>query len=300
MKTLIVLLLIYSGMQLLAQNVSPRRWSHLPQGAQFLGAGFACTDADIYFDPLLQAENVTAEIFTIPAAYIYSFDFMKRSARVDVTQIYQQGEWKGLLNGLPARVTREGFGDTQLRFAVNLYGAPPLAGKEYMAYRQQQKTETLIGAGLLVVAPTGEYFPDKLINLGNNRWEFHPQLGLVHTRNRWTYEVTSAVWFFTENKDFWQNSTRKQDPLLALQGHVIYTYRPGCWFAGSMGYGNGAENTVNGVDKADRSENLIWAFSAGLPIDRVTGIKLAWVDKATKSGTGSDSRSILLSVSRMF
>lgn len=300
MKALIFLLLIYSGLQVLAQDVTPRRWSHLPQGAQFLGSGFAWTDADIYFDPVLQAENVTATVQTIPLVYIYSFDLLNRSARMDLTQIYQQGEWEGLLNGRPTKLTREGFGDTQLRFAVNLYGAPPLAGKEYIAYRQQQKTDTLIGAGLLVVAPTGEYFSDKLINLGNNRWEFHPQLGLVHTRNRWSYEVTSAVWFFTENNDFWQNSSRKQDPLLAVQGHVIYTCRPGFWFAGSMGYGNGAENTVNGVDKADRAENLIWVFSAGLPIDRVTGIKLAWADKTTKTGTGSDSRSLLISISRMF
>ncbi|MDF3130748.1 transporter [Kiritimatiellaeota bacterium B1221] len=283
-----------------AQEVTPRRWSHLPIGAHFTGTGAVWTEADIYFDPVLQAEDVKAEVLTVPVVYIYSFEWLNRSARIDLSQSYQKGTWEGRVNGVPTSIEREGLGDTRFRLAVNLVGAPPLEGKSYAAYRQKQKTETLAGAAMVVVAPTGEYYSDKLINLGSNRWVFRPQLGFVHSRNRWSYEVTSSLWYFSENNDFWQNSTRKQDPLLAFQGHVIYTLRPGCWVAGSAGYGSGAENTLNGVEKNDESENVVWALSAGLPIDRFTGLKLTWLQTETKTGTGSDTQSFLLAVSRMF
>ncbi len=301
MKIIFFFLIFFGSLTLIqAQEVTPRRWSHLPIGAHFAGTGAVWTEADIYFDPVLQAEDVKAEVLTVPVVYIYSFEWLNRSARIDLSQTYQKGTWEGLVNGEPTSIEREGPGDTRFRLAVNLVGAPPLEGKSYVAYRQEQKTETLVGAGLVVVAPTGEYYSDKLINLGNNRWVFRPQLGLVHTRHRWSYEVTSSLWYFSENTDFWQNTTRKQDPLLAFQGHAIYTYRPGFWFAGSAGYGAGAENTINGVEKNDAAENVIWALSTGLPIDRFTGLKLTWVQSETKSGTGADTQSLLLAISRMF
>ena len=45
-----------------------------------------------------------------------------------------------------------------LRFAVNLIGAPPLRGTEYAEYRAAAKTETIVGLGLEVQFPTGQYF----------------------------------------------------------------------------------------------------------------------------------------------
>ena len=41
----------------------------------------------------------------------------------------KSGTWSGLLDGTPASVDRDGWADSSLRFAVNLYGAPPLAGQ---------------------------------------------------------------------------------------------------------------------------------------------------------------------------
>ena len=39
-----------------SQELEPRRWSHLPVGANFATAGYVYTDADIFFDPALQIE----------------------------------------------------------------------------------------------------------------------------------------------------------------------------------------------------------------------------------------------------
>ena len=37
--------------------------------------------------------------------------------------------------------------------------------------------------------------------------------------------------FFTDNTNFVNESTREQAPIVALQGHLIYTIRPGFWVA---------------------------------------------------------------------
>ncbi len=78
-----------------------------------------------------------------------------------------------MLNGVPASTDRDGWADSVRRFAVNLFGAPPLAGQEFLDYRKNVATcETIVGAGLVIQLPTGEYLEDKLINLGSNRYTF--------------------------------------------------------------------------------------------------------------------------------
>ena len=67
---------------------------------------------------------------------------------------------------------------------MNLYGAPPLKGKEFAAYRAKVDVETIVGTALVVHLPTGDYMDDKLINLGSNRFTFWPQFGVVHNRGK--------------------------------------------------------------------------------------------------------------------
>ena len=59
-------------------------------------------------------------------------------------------------------VTRTGFGDLRLRFTLGLLGSPALSPREFV----RRTPGPALGASL-VVAPTGEYFPDKLINIGS-------------------------------------------------------------------------------------------------------------------------------------
>jgi hypothetical protein len=116
------------------------------------------------------------EMHTWAFKYIRTFEMLQKSARIDFTQAYQEGRWSGLLNGAPASITRSGLSDSVLRFAINLYGATPLEGKEFAAYRAKLDVETIFGAALVVHLPTGDYMNDKLINLSTNRFTFRPGL----------------------------------------------------------------------------------------------------------------------------
>ena len=185
-----------------ALEQEPRKWNHLPVGSSFIGGAYAYSEADISFDPTLNLENVKMKMNTWAAKYIYNFELFDKSARIDITQAYQRGRWSGLLDGTPASTTRSGWSDTCVRFSANLYGAPPLRGEKFGTYRSKMKSETIVGAGLVVRLPTGNYKEEKLINLGQNRFAFRPQIGIVHTQGKWTGEVTGEVAFYTKNDSF--------------------------------------------------------------------------------------------------
>jgi len=280
-----------------ALEPTPRKWNHLPTGANFAGVGYAYTEADIFIDPALTLEDVKLEMKTLVGKYIRTFELFDKSARIDLTQGYQDGKWTGLLGGVPASTTRTGWSDSFVRFALNLYGAPPLSGKEFMAYRSKTDTETIVGMGLVIRLPTGEYMQDRLINLGKNRFAFRPQMGILHTRKKWTVEAIGEVAFYTDNDKFFNGNTLEEKPLYIIHAHLVHTFRPGFWASVSIAYDYGGETTINGIDKDDTKQDIGWAFSLAYPITRASGFKVAYIGTRTQESTGFDSNTLAASFS---
>lgn len=296
----LALALLLSARPCQAQDIEPRRWSHLPLDTNFFGAAYAYSSGDITLDPVLRIQDGRFDLQTIGVKYIRSFELLGKSARFDITQSYQSGSWSGLLNGVPAATERNGLADTTLRLAVNLYGAPPLAGKEFADYRAGMDCETIVGMGLVVQLPTGQYDDTKLINLGSNRFSFRPQLGVVHNRGKWSGELTTAATFFTANDDFFNGKRLRQDPVLSADANLIYTFSPGLWLAASLGYGDGGITIVNGIANNDRQNNLGFGLSLGVPITRAIGVKVGYTGSRTHARTGSDVDTFACAISVMW
>ena len=275
--------------ELFALTPEARKWNHIPMGASFAGVGYNYTESDIFSDPTLSLENVNLKLHTWGGAYIHAFELFDKSARIDIKQAYQKGKWTGLLDGKPASATRSGWSDTLVRFAVNLYGAPPLSGEKFAAYRSKIEDETIVGLGLEVRLPTGHYMEDKLVNIGQNRFAFRPQIGIVHTFGKWTTEVNGEVAFYTKNDEFFDGSTLEQKPMYRATVHAIRSLSPGQWVGVGIGYEFGGEYTLNGVDKEDKKKNIGWALAYRHPITRQIGIKVKYIGIRAKALTGFDS-----------
>jgi len=275
--------------ELFALTPEARKWNHIPMGASFAGVGYNYTESDIFSDPTLSLENVNLKLHTWGGAYIHAFELFDKSARIDIKQAYQKGKWTGLLDGKPASATRSGWSDTFVRFAVNLYGAPPLSGEKFAAYRSKIEDETIVGLGLEVRLPTGHYMEDKLVNIGQNRFAFRPQIGIVHTFGKWTTEVNGEVAFYTKNDEFFDGSTLEQKPMYRATVHAIRSLSPGQWVGVGIGYEFGGEYTLNGVDKEDKKKNIGWALAYRHPITRQIGIKVKYIGIRAKALTGFDS-----------
>ncbi len=284
-------------LQCQAQDLQPRRWGHLPIDTNFSGIGYAYTGADVAFDPVLLIEDVTLDLNSLPLKYIRTFELAGKSARIDVLQAYQDAEWNGLVDGVATRVTRSGWSDTVLRFAVNLVGAPPLKGAEYAEYRTAAESETIVGLGLELQIPTGQYFNDKLLNLGTNRVTFRPQLGAVHKQGKWTTEFTASSWLYTDNNDFFNGNYLEQNPLYTLQGFVDYTFKPGLFIGTGIAYGLGGESKIDGIHKDDPRDALLWGLALGYPISKTVGGQITYLSQRTQTPVGVDSDSVLATIS---
>ncbi len=296
---LIILFLHYSSV-LWAVDMEPRRWSHLPVDSDIIGVAAVHTNTDISFDPVLKIEDGDAEADTVITSYLHSFNLLGKTARLDFRLPYQRIEWKGKLDGQDRKVNREGLGDPLIRLSINFLGAPALKGEAFRSYRSDHKSNTVVGAALGIVVPLGQYKKDKLLNIGQNRYIIRPQLGLVHTRDSWSYEVTGTVNFFTDNDDFWGGNKREQKVLSSLQTHVVHTFKNRMWGSLSAAYDWGGETKINGIDKDDKRENLFFAVSTGLPLSRTSSIKFAYVGGRTQKDLGTDSDHFILAYIHRF
>ncbi len=291
--------IVFAGASI-AQDIEPRRWTPLPVGINVLGAGVVYTDGDIALDPVLEIEDATVEIKTAIVSFLHAFDLWGQSARFDVRLPYQDARWEGLLVGEKASTERHGLDDPRVRLSVNFLGAPALKGKEFQAFRASHPDNTVVGAALAVTLPLGEYKQDKLLNLGENRFVFRPQLGFVHTRGHWSYELTGSVLLYTDNDDFFGNNKREQDPLYALQTHLIYTSPQRWWVSLGAAHDRGGESSINGDKKDDERRELLYGISAGLPVGSRSSAKLAYVGSRSNEDVGKDTDSVALAFSTRF
>ena len=103
------------------------------------------------------------------------------------------------------------------------------------------------------------------------------------------------MFFFTENDEFFGGTTREQDPLYALQSHVIHTFPNRWWASLSAGYNWGGESEIDGDSKDDEQGNLLSAIATGLPIGKRQALKLVYLVNDTQKDVGSDTQSVFLS-----
>jgi hypothetical protein len=125
-----------------------------------------------------------------------------------------------------------------------------------------------------VSPPLGQYDPDKLVNLGTNRWTFRPEIGVSKAFRQLTVEVALGASFFTTNDNYDGGKTREQDPIYSTQLHLIYELRGGTWVALDGTYFWGGRTTINGGEGSDELGNSRIGVTLALPVDRYNSIKL--------------------------
>ena len=113
-------------------------------------------------------------------SFVQPFKVRNKLARISLLVPFSTADWSGLLSGEPTAVNRTGFADPRIRASVLLAGPPAGNALELRQYRIDNPTSTTFGVSLAITLPLGEYFEDKLLNLGGNRFVFRPQVGMIH------------------------------------------------------------------------------------------------------------------------
>ena len=272
-----------------AQDLEPRLYTNVPRGLNFLVAGYGYSDGNVLFDPSVPLEDGQVRSHGPVFGYARSLDLWGMSGKFDVITAYGCASGSALVQGEYRERDICGAADPRFRISVNLYGAPSLTLQEFTRYRQ----DLIVGASLQVSAPLGQYDGDRLLNIGTNRWFFKPEIGIGKELGPVTLELNAAANFYTRNSDFYGGNTKDQEPLYSLQGHIIYAFRSGIWFALDGTFYRGGQTTVNGVEGDDLQENSRLGATLALPVNRYHSVKIL-ASTGVSARTGSDFDTIAL------
>ena len=299
-KSILICCVMLFLQQVYTQDMEPRRWSSIPLGVNVIAAGYAYTSGDVFFDPVLGAEDVIYTGNGFVAGYVRPFRMGNKLARVDILLPFSFSRWEGLLNGVPTSVDRNGLADPRVRLSLNLTGPPPSGPKELHEYRATHPVFTTFGVSLAITIPLGQYSDTKLINLGSNRFIIRPQAGMVHYWGPWSFELTTSLVLFTKNNDFFNDGELEQRALFAFQTHLIRQFKKRFWSSISAGYNQGAGSIVNQQFNDDQRSNLVGAASVGANFSGNQGLKLAYVYSKTLKDVGATTNTVLLAWSIVF
>ena len=264
--------IVWGALPAHCQDMEPRAYSRAPVGTQSILFTYAYQSGDVLTDTALPLQDVSVQMNSASVGYARTFGLAKKQANFGIAIPYIYAKVRGRVFEQDQAVTRSGLGDMRVRLTTHLFGAPAMTPREFAAH----KSRTLVGVTLLMVVPTGQYDPRRLINLGSNRWAFKPEVGISKPVGPWTVEVAGGAWLFTANKKFFGGVRREQKPLLSLQGHLIYTIRPRMWAAVDATYYNGGRTVVNGKRNADIQNNSRLGATFAYPIGQHNSIKVIW------------------------
>lgn len=256
-----------------AQDLDPRAYSRVPINGTVVVTGFAYSDGSVITDPSIAIEDLKASIQAPSIAVVRSFGFFGKTSQFLVALPYTWAQASALVNGQSESATRSGFSDLRLRWSVLFKGAPARTLQEFAKVPQK----TVWGASINVIVPTGQYFYDKLINLGTNRWAFRPELAVSHPfSKKWMIDFYAGLWLFTTNNSFYPGSTVKtQNPMGSFQAHLSYNVSLRAWVAFDATYYVGGNSQLNGAPKDDRQSSSRIGATLVLPTGKFNSLKFA-------------------------
>jgi hypothetical protein len=116
----------------------------------------------------------------------------------------------------------------------------------------------------------------KLIDLSANRWSFKPEIGVAVPKGHWDVDAYLGVWLFTDNTDAYPGGNkRSQNPVVAFQGHVSYTFRPRLWLAFDATWYNGGSAQVEGKEPSQGMNNSRLGATLSIPVGQRQSFKIA-------------------------
>jgi hypothetical protein len=251
-----------------AQELEPRAYQPAPIGVNAFTLSYTHSSGDILFEPSFPAKDVNANLHLEGAGYYRTFDLFGRFANISLSVPYAAGHLNGSVEGVEREIYRSGLGDIRARFVLNVKGTPAMSLPEFIKH----KSEGNLGFSLVVAAPTGQYDHTKVINVGQNRWAFKPELGLSKVFNKFQMDVYGGAWFFSKNDDY-LGGTLTQNPIASFQFHLSYTLRPGFWVGVNTNFYAGGRTSVNGVPGTTIQRNSRIGGTMTVPITRNQWIK---------------------------
>jgi hypothetical protein len=269
-----------------ASGDGPRVFWAVPVDTNVITPMYFHIDSNYGFDSSLIAPD--AEFSTNIAALMYTRAISVGGNLGSVSVIMPGAKVDASLGNRPAlQGESSGLGDITVMGVMSLMGAPAYSQEDFASYIPKTIVDLLVA----VTAPTGEYDPDKTINLGTNRWSFRVGTPIMHffstgPGNTTSLEIQPSVTFFTDNDD----ASLEQDPIYKLEAHMTQDFNMMLWGSFDVIYTAGGETTVNGIAKDNSQSSLGLGMTLGAFFSKTLGMTLSYgkiVDHNENSQDGS-------------
>ena len=280
-------LLLASAARLTAQDLAPRAYVITPLHSNAVTLTWSYYTGGLDFNGAIPVQDARGT-YNVPVVSIYhSFNFFGRSANVSASLPYAVGNFTGELNNQQRSVYRSGLLDFNARLSVNLYGGRAMPAQDFRKWKQK----VILGASLKIVAPTGQYDPEKLINWGINRWAFKPEFGYSQRWGNIILDGYAGVWFYTTNPAYFNipvPQPQTEAPIGSFEGHLSYDFQRFGWLKGLRGWGSidgnfwwGGITAVNGIRNLDskQTSSRVGA-TVSIPFSKHQSVKIAYSDGA--------------------
>jgi hypothetical protein len=265
-----------------AQELDPRAYQPAPTGLNGLILGYSHSSGGVLFDPSFPVQDVHADLNFESVGYYRTFGLFGRFSNITLALPYAEGDLSGQLETGGLQIHRSGLGDARFRFSYNVVGTPAAKPADFV----KQIKNTNVGLSLTTSIPTGQYDSNKIVNIGQNRWAFKPEVGLSRVSSRWQFDAYAGVWFFTANDDF-VHKTQTQNPVASFQFHLSYNIRPNFWMGVNSNFYTGGRTTLDGIESPVKQKNSRIGATIALPIAKKQTLKIA-VSRGVITSRGGD------------
>ena len=261
----------------MAQTLAPRAYVITPTGANAVTLSWSFYDGGVDFNGTIPITGATGVYYLPAVSYYRSFSLFRRSANITALLPYGVGTFQGTVLGTHQQIYRSGLLDLSLRFSVNLKGGPAMSAQKFANWKQRG----LLGASVVVVAPTGQYNSMHLINWEIHRWAFKPELGYSQQWGNWLLDGYGGVWLYTTNSASFSipnPQPQTEGPIGSFEGHLSYDFsKQHSWVSLDGNFWFGGATKLNGVSNpGTRQTSSRIGGTAAIRVSRHQMIKVSY------------------------
>jgi hypothetical protein len=246
-----------------AQFTEAHNYDNTPVGLNQIELAYGYARSDASIDTSLIVEGARFSLNQGTVSYLRTFGVLQHLAWVEAS--VPVAGLGGSINGTNIHGSATGAGDSSYTVSALLKGGPALNVAQFADY----KPTTIIGMSLTISAPTGQYDPNRLLNLGSDRWSFKPEIALSQPFGReqkWQCDLYAKTYFFTDNTSYRGTQILRQDPLPAFEGHLSYSFLNNLWASVDGFYSFRGDTQVNGVSQDSTQKNFILGSEVSMSV----------------------------------
>jgi hypothetical protein len=250
---------------LYAQFTEAHNYDNTPIGVNQFELAYAYAHANASIDTSLVVQGAKFNLNQGSISYARYFGFVHRLVWVEAT--VPLAGLGGSVSGTTVQGSTTGVGDSSYSLAMLLKGGPALSVEQFADY----KPTATVGISLSMSAPTGQYNPNQLLNLGSGRWSFKPEIALSHPfgpEQKWQLDAYANTCFFTDNTSYHGTEILRQQPLPGIEGHISYSLSNSLWVSFDTRYSFRGSTLVNGENQNNAQQNFILGSEVNVSLNR--------------------------------